>query len=44
MPAAGSMGGHWRVLEDSVHAQEDANILPSVPGILDTSLAFPAPR
>lgn len=44
MPAAGSMCGHGDVLGDSVHAQGDARILPSVPGILDTSLSLPATR
>lgn len=44
MQAAGSMCGHGCVLGDSVHAREDANILPSVPGILDTGLSLSAIR
>lgn len=44
MPAVGGMCGHGDVLGDFVHAQGDARILPSVPGILDTSLSVPVTR
>ena len=42
MPAADSVCGRWSVLGDAVLAREDAEILSSVPGTVDTILSFPA--
>lgn len=41
-PAAGSMCGHGVFLEVLWLFEKDANILPTVPGILNTCLSLPA--